>query len=222
MITAAENAELSADLSQETIFASAPRFSRPGSPTWEMAYFFPRQGHWTETEYLSLDTNWLVEFTDGCVEVLPMPTVNHQSINRRVVRQFEDYAEQSGSGDVYYAPLPMWLNEGMYREPDVVFQKDKRLTPDDRHLLGADLVVEIVSDGEKDRHRDFVTKRKEYAEGGIPEYWIIDPKEQKVHVLRLADGRYQVHGEFVPGQTADSVVLPGFTVDVSRLFGVNE
>lgn len=211
-----------ADLSAEAILASAPRFSQRGTPTWEMAYFFPRQGNWTENEYLSLDTNWLVEFTDGCVEVLPMPTVNHQNINRRVVRQLEDYSEQRGSGDVYYAPLPVLLNEGMYREPDVIFQKVRRLSEDDRYLLGADLVMEIVSEGEKDRHRDFVTKRKEYAEGNIPEYWIIDPMERKVHVLRLADGRYEVHGEFVPGQTAESVVLPGFTVDVSRLFAVEE
>lgn len=222
MITATETADLSAALSQEAIFASAPQFSRRGTPTWEMAYFFPRQGQWTENQYLSLDTNWLVEFSQGCVEVLPMPTVNNQNINRRVVRQLEDYAELCGSGDVYHAPLPMWLNEGEYREPDVIFQKVKRLSEDDRHLLGADLVMEVVSDGEKDRHRDFVTKREEYAEAGIPEYWIIDPKEQKVHVLRLADGQYDVHGEFVPGQTATSVVLPGFTVDVSRLFGAGE
>jgi Uma2 family endonuclease len=187
-----------------------------------MAYFFPHQGHWTEAEYLALDTNWIVEFTDGCVEVLPMPTVAHQRIKRFVVRQLEDFATDCGSGEVLDAPLPVWLREGKYREPDVIFQKVKQLSADDRYLSGADLLMEIVSEDPRDRHRDLVTKREEYAEAQVPEYWIIDPRERRVTVLSLADGRYVVHGEFVPGQIADSVVLPGFTIDVSRLFSLGE
>lgn len=31
-----------------------------------------------------------------------------------------------------------------------------------------------------------------------------------------------VHVEYGPGQVAESVILPGFTLDVARLFGVNE
>jgi Uma2 family endonuclease len=39
---------------------------------------------------------------------------------------------------------------------------------------GADLVVEIVN--RDDPARDLETKRAEYAEAGIPEYWIVDPR----------------------------------------------
>jgi hypothetical protein len=40
----------------------------------------PEQGAWTEEQYLRLTdhTNQLVEFTDGVLEVLPMPTDRHQ------------------------------------------------------------------------------------------------------------------------------------------------
>jgi Uma2 family endonuclease len=210
------------DLSEEAIFRSPPQISRRGTPTWEMAYFFPHQGQWTEAEYLALDTNWIVEFTDGCVAVLPMPTVAHQRMTRYAVRQLEDYGASLGTGEVFHAPLPLWLTEGKYREPDVIYQKVKRLSPDQKHLLGADLLMEIVSEDPRDRHRDLVTKREEYADAKVPEYWIIDPRERRVTILRLIDGRYVVHGEFVPGQIADSVVLPGFTIDVSRLFSLGE
>ena len=56
------------------------RASRRGEPTWELALLFPFQGEWTESAYLALDTNRLIELSDGCLEFLPMPTVLHQLI----------------------------------------------------------------------------------------------------------------------------------------------
>jgi len=52
----------------------------PLEPTWDMAKLYPNQGTWTEEEYLSLDANRLIEFSDGNVEVLDMPTTGHQLI----------------------------------------------------------------------------------------------------------------------------------------------
>ena len=45
-------------------------------PAWAVALLFPDQGEWSEDDYLWLTdhTRCLVEFTDGHVEVLPMPT----------------------------------------------------------------------------------------------------------------------------------------------------
>jgi Uma2 family endonuclease len=42
--------------------------------------FFPGQGKWTEEEYLALDTGQLIELADGCLELLPMPTILHQLV----------------------------------------------------------------------------------------------------------------------------------------------
>jgi Uma2 family endonuclease len=80
---------------------------------------------------------------------------------------------------------------------------------------GADLVMEVVSGDDEDRHRDLVEKRQEYARAGIPEYWIIDPEQEKIIVLLLRNKQYVIHGEFSKGQVATSHSLPGFTVDVS-------
>jgi len=80
----------------------------------------------------------------------------------------------------------------------------------------ADLVVEVVS--EDDRSRDLETKRFEYAQAGIPEYWIIDPKKSEVIVLTLAGQRYDEHGIFTTGQRATSSLLNGFEVEVDQVF----
>jgi len=51
------------------------------------------------------------------------------------------------------------------------------------------LAVEIVSpDSIK---RDYRFKRAEYASFGIPEYWIVDPIEQRVTILLLVEGLYE-------------------------------
>ncbi|WNC59221.1 Uma2 family endonuclease [Thermosynechococcus sp. QS41] len=42
------------------------------------------------------------------------------------------------------------------------------------------------------RDRDYHTKRREYAEMGIPEYWIVDPEEQKVVLCVVVGQSYQL------------------------------
>jgi Uma2 family endonuclease len=82
----------------------------------------------------------------------------------------------------------------------------------------ADLVVEVVSEGKEDRERDLVTKREVYAEAGIAEYWIVDPKRKRITILTLDRDTYVVHGEFAPGAQATSALLSGFALDVQAVF----
>src|ERR1700678_345312 len=56
------------------------RSAQPGEPVWEIAELFPEQGAWSEEDYLALTTNRLVEFDNGMIEVLPLPTLSHQLI----------------------------------------------------------------------------------------------------------------------------------------------
>ena len=85
----------------------------------------------------------------------------------------------------------------------------------DEYWEGADLVMEVVSSGDDDRRRDLKTKREEYAQAGISEYWIVDPVLEQITVLTLDGQTYVVHGEFKHGERATSKLLPGFGVDVT-------
>jgi len=192
--------------------------SQPGEPAWDVALLFPRQGHWTEAEYLALDTNQLVELANGCLEVLPMPTPFHQRIVKFLFSLLDAFVTAHGLGEVFFAPMPIHLMPGKYREPDIMYLRPERLRDLHKQPEGADLVMEVVSEGTENRRRDLEIKPQEYAAAGIAEYWIVDPQEQRITVMTLDGSTYRVHGEFGPGTTATSVFFPGFAVAVDAVF----
>ena len=201
---------------------TSPSAARPHALASLLCDLLPSQGHWNDDAYLWLTdhTNRLIEFTDGHIQELPIPTSTHQAVLAFLYRLFHDYLKPRG-GVVMIAALRMRVREGKYREPDLLMLRD-RSDPrrQDRYWLGADLVVEVVSPDDPDR--DLVEKRADYAEGGIPEYWIADPRDETITVLALKDGAYVEHGVFGRGGSAMSPQLEGFAADVSAVFDAPE
>lgn len=192
-----------------------------GEPTWEVSRLFPSQGAWTEADYLALDAACLVELNDGVLEFPEMPDRAHQWLQKILLRLLDDFVMKHRLGEVLGAPTPIRLRTGRLREPDVFYLANAR-RPSDPHAIpdGADLILEIISTTPKSHRHDTITKREEYAEAGIPEYWIVDPQTETITVLTLPAGttEYALHGEFRVGQQATSVLLPGFAVDVAACF----
>jgi Uma2 family endonuclease len=181
----------------------------------------PAQGEWRQDEYLVLTehSNRLVEYTDGFLEALPMPTDKHQSVLRFLLFAFSAFVEARG-GKVQFAPLRLQIRQGKFREPDLLLllsAADPRRQ--NRFWLGADLALEVVS--EEKPERDVVEKRGDYAESRVPEYWIVNPQIETITVLSLSGDSYSEAGTYRRGETAESVLLPGFSVAVSAVFDAN-
>ncbi len=177
----------------------------------------PIQGLWTEEQYLAMTdhSRRLLEFDDGYIEVLPMPTDKHQAISQFVFLAFLAFIQRIG-GKVQYAPLRLRIRYGKHREPDILLVRDANDPRRQNHYwLGADLVVEIVSSD--DPNRDTKVKRADYAEAGIPEYWIIDPQDEAITVLQLEGDSYTEHGIFHRAEIATSVILYGLAVPVDAI-----
>jgi Uma2 family endonuclease len=177
----------------------------------------PRQGNWSEAAYLWLTdhTNRLIEFTDGYIEALPMPTRLHQSILAFLFLAFHAHITPSG-GKVLFAGLRLRIREEKFREPDLLLLRsaeDPR--SENRYWTGADLTLEVVSEDEP--NRDLVEKVQDYAEAGVPEYWIVNPQAETITVLRLEGTAYVEHGVFKRGASATSALLAGFSVDVNAV-----
>jgi Uma2 family endonuclease len=171
-------------------------------------------------DYLSLDGNYLVEYVDGRLQVLPMPDLFHQAVAFVLVGRLDEWAAKSDPmARTAQAPFRMYLTDRLYREPDVALMLGRnagRRSP--ARWDGADLAIEIIS--ETNRDHDVTTKRADYAAAGIPEYWIVDPDPRTIRVLTLPTGsiEYAVHGDFGVGQAVTSMLLPGFAIDVAELF----
>jgi Uma2 family endonuclease len=194
--------------------------SLTGQPAWEIATLFPPQGAWSSYDYLDLtdSTNRLIELTKGQIEVLEMPTTAHQLILLFLYDALKQFVKSRDLGTVVVAALRLRLSEDTFREPDILFaHRDHPSYVQDRYWTGADLVMEIVSNDDQSRKRDLVDKRADYALAGIPEYWIVDPKEKRISVLTLDSGAYAVAGEFVAGQRAASQLLEGFAIEVQAV-----
>jgi Uma2 family endonuclease len=178
----------------------------------------PKQGRFTEEQYLALTdhTTRLVEFTDGYLEPLPMPTTKHQRILAFLYRLFFQWLGSRG-GFVVFAPLRLRIRSGKFREPDLLAlcnATDPRCQ--DRFWTGADVALEVIS-ADKPK-RDLVDKRHDYAEGRVPQYWIVNPRDESITVLRLRGKRYKLYGHFRRGQVAASALLQGFSVGVDAVF----
>ena len=179
---------------------------------------FPRQGEWTEDDYLRREFDGLVEYVDGLLEFLPMPTFSHQDLVAFLYERLTACLGARQPREVYFAPFRVRMKSGNYREPDIAWIRASRVTDRTVPADGADLVMEVVSPDPCDRDRDYHEKRAEYEATGIPEYWIVDPETNTITVLVLSGASYIVHGEFKPGTVATSVVLPEFKVSVNHAF----
>ncbi len=149
-----------------------------------------------------------------------MPTLSHQRIVRFLFALLSAFLEAGKvGGEVLFAPLPVKVGTRQYREPDIVYLSTESLNKiTGEYPEGGDLVIEVVSGGKSDRERDLINKRYDYAQAGIPEYWIVDPQQETIHVLRLDADEYVEHGRFTTGDTATSVLLPGFAVPVADVW----
>ena len=196
--------------------------SRPGTPVWEIARLYPTQGHWSESDYLAIDTRQFVELNRGMLEFPPSPTILHQLIVGKLMIALLNHVRDLGWGHVLFN-IPVKLAPRLIRVPDIVCYR-KHQIPDDMNepLKGAELVVEVVSPGEESRHRDLVEKPRDYAKAGVAEYWIVDPESSAITVLALNGSGYEQARMYKPGQAAASRLLPGFQIDVNEALSADQ
>ena len=161
------------------------------------------------------------EYVDGRIDYLPVASSIHQRVNKFLFLLVHGYLTATRpNADVQYNGQPVRVPDprggSRFRHPDVVaLLEGSSPLALATHWDGADLCVEVVSPD--DPPRDLVEKRGGYAAAGIPEYWIVDPRDgvRTVTVLSLVGGSYEgePRGD---GEAAESVLLPGLRFDVTE------
>jgi Uma2 family endonuclease len=80
------------------------------------------------------------------------------------------------------------------------------------------LVIEVVSPGELQRDRDYIAKRMQYQDRGIPEYWIVDPETQTVLVLELTGDTCTEVGSFSGNEKVRSPQFRDLNITAAQIF----
>lgn len=201
-----------------TVATRKRRAVRAAEPVKDWLYTWLQERTWSEEAYLSFaDANRLCELSDGKVEVLEMPTPEHQWIVSELAARFKTWLSERQAGQMLFAPVPIRLWAGKFREPDIVVYLTEHLDRIGKTFGRVpDLVVEVLSPGTRDL--DLTKKFREYAQAGVSEYWLVDPSVRGIQVYTLQAGHYAPEGHFGAGQRARSLVLPGFEVAVEEIF----
>ena len=144
-------------------------------------------------EWSDEDTH--AEWVNGEVIVFMPPYIVHQDVIEFLTVLISQYARFFDLGKVLIAPFEMLLiPDYAAREPDIAFiTRDHLHRVKEKRVEGpADLVIEIIS--KESVTRDRRDKYHEYAQAGVQEYWIVDPRPRQRNVAcyqRTAQGTYQ-------------------------------
>jgi Uma2 family endonuclease len=157
--------------------------------------------------------------SEGEVIVMPPAGGESGSIEFKLGGAFFGWVEADGTGLGFSSSTGFRLPNGATRSPDLAWVKSsrwKRLPARQRKRfppLCPDFVAEVRS--ENDSLRDLSAKMQEYLDNGARLGWLIDPLEKKVYVYRPGAEPERLDN---PETLSGDPVLPGFTLDVRRLW----
>lgn len=158
------------------------------------------------------------QLIEGDLIMSPSPTTLHQRIAGRLLSLIHTFLESHPIGEVFMAPLDVFLSDTNVYQPDVMFvSNERRSIITDHGLEGApDLVIEILSPSTAAHDQGF--KRKVYARTGVLELWLIDPLERRIQIYELQsrpDLPSATHG---PKAVYSTKLLPGLKFKASDIF----
>jgi Uma2 family endonuclease len=178
---------------------------------------------WTtaDLELLPEDDSRRYEIIDGDLQVTRAPHWKHQNLSLRIGGALEEWSIETQLGEATVAP-GIIFDDADNVIPDVVWASNERLADsldDAGHLTAApELVIEILSPGERNERRDRDLKLRLYSARGVREYWIIGRNPRQIEVYRRETGILVLAMTLLPGDEITTPLLPGFAYSLDRLF----
>lgn len=181
----------------------------------------------TFEEYLSYDdkTDKLYELFNGELIELPPESGENIGILGFVYLQL---APLMGHIRVRWGLELEVRGEPKNRYPDLTIIREEhiqQLQPRNTIRLSMEpplLVIEAVSPGQSNLRRDYIDKRQQYQDRGIPEYWLIDPYQATVTVLELVGGTYRELGVFSGSDPIGSSFISGLSMTASQVLNAGQ
>jgi Uma2 family endonuclease len=155
----------------------------------------------------------------GDIQIMPPTGGETGRKGSELIADLVVWARQDGRGIVFDSSTGFNLPNGAIRSPDAAWVHRERLASlTDKQKRGfmplaPDFVVELASPA--DRVEELEDKMREYQANGVRLGWLILPDQRRVMVYRPNADPQRLDN---PTELAGDPVLPGFALDVSRLF----
>ena len=134
------------------------------------------------------ETEQRTELLDGEIVDMASPNIQHQQITGNLFAELRQYIRRTGGTcRPGIAPTDVKLDDYNLVVPDVFIACKPEQFDQQKYNGAPEFVAEVVS---TNRNDDFDRKLWLYRMSGVREYWIIDPKKEKVLVYFFEESAF--------------------------------
>jgi Uma2 family endonuclease len=174
---------------------------------------------YTYEDYMSLEEGAPFQLINYDLVLWPSRSTLHQVVLGDFYYALKTYLIiTENAGMVVVGAIDVKFDEGNVFQPDLIYiSRDRVGELVKERVEGApDLVVEILSPA--NAYYDLRQKKDVYERYGVQEYIIVDPIATEVELYSLNEGVFQLHQKVRGSGAITSLVLPGFTIELSEIF----
>jgi Uma2 family endonuclease len=169
-----------------------------------------------EFDNADFDNDWRYELINGVVVVSPIPSESEADPNEELGYWLRNYRDSHPKGSC----LDMTLQERYIRTGSNRRRADRviwaGLGRRPNRWETPTIVAEFVSKGTRNRVRDYETKRDEYMNISVKEYWLIDRFDRCMIVFTRQGGKTKPR-VIREHQIYKTPLLPGFELPLAKL-----
>ena len=175
----------------------------------------------TYEQYRALPENGnRYEVVQGELLMTAAPLVSHQRILRNLFSILDKHIAAKDWGEVYFAPIEIYLGDEDFVQPDLVCVAKSHLEiVKEKNIVGApDLVVETLGVSPSTARTDRVLKMNTYARHHVPHYWIVDPAAQTLEAFEWNQGAYRLSAARAEAEDFAPILFPDLTIHLTDLW----
>jgi Uma2 family endonuclease len=173
---------------------------------------------YTIEDYMMLEDGAPFQLINNELIILPPSLSFHQAICTRLTQITCNFLDSINDNGFLACALDTKFDERNILRPDILYVTEERKQEIVKEWIEGvpDFIIEVISI--ESAYYDLRQKMDIYEKYGVKEYIIIDPIEQSAELYALKDGAYYLHQKAQNDEQLNSVLLQGFSINLSTLF----